>query len=78
MLRYRTNDNETFSAASAADLVAQMRKASFVPSKNDEEFMIEVAKRAKLLKHDARIPTNSAVAFVRGLVQIGFLQVDHG
>lgn len=62
-------------ANNAADLVSQMRKLSFTPSRSVHEYMEEVAEAAKDHDRTARIPTDSVDNFVEALLRVGFIKM---
>ncbi len=73
MTRYFTTDGNEFVAATDADLVEQMRKASSTPSENSAEFMAKIAERIK--EESGRvIATDTAEAFVTALVDAGYVE----
>jgi len=69
---FTLNDGTKIRAKSARDLVTQMRK--LVSSHNEQTFMREVAERATLQDHTAKIPTDRPDRFVDALIKVGFIK----
>lgn len=70
---YVTDHGERFTAKNSTDLVRKLRKASFVPCNNEQEFMRDVAARAKLNNRRTKINTEDYESFVRDLISCGLL-----
>ena len=70
---YITDRGERFSAKNEAELVRKLRRASFVPCKNEREYMHDVAERAKLRNRRTKISTADYESFISDLISCGLL-----
>lgn len=73
-MTYITREGERFTASDALHLVGQLRRASFVSTKDDASFMRELADRMKLQDRNAVIPTDNVDKFVAALISYGYIE----
>lgn len=72
MTLYITSDGKVFRAETAEQLVGMLRADSFEETASEENFMHRVAKRV-MDEYGLSIPTESAEAFVRGMLEAGLM-----
>lgn len=76
MTKFVTNDNETFEAANAKDLVKQMAATSFgATDKGISEYMRDVASRAEVAA-SVTLRTENCDAFVSDMLIHGLLKSE--
>lgn len=70
-MKYAVNGN-AIEAATSADLVSQMHKASFDPDGTDQEFMVATASRVRL-QNGQQVRSDTADHFVADLIAAGMI-----
>ena len=70
---FTMNDGTKITARSARDLIAKMRQIG-LPSRNEKEFMRNLAEMALMQDHTAKIPTDNIDKFVDALIRVGFIK----